>query len=66
MGRRRAPGLLVNEPGLVRIRLEQAPSFFYQPQDGASREPFERVLSGEPPPAVAANVRRFLPQIRAR
>ncbi len=59
-------GLLVNEPGLVRVRLELARAFFYKREDGLSREHFERVLAGDPPDAVVANVRRFLSQIRAR
>ena len=59
-------GLLVNEPGLVRVRLELARAFFYKREDGLSREHFERVLAGDPPLTVVANVRRFLSRIRAR
>ena len=59
-------GLLVNEPGLVRVRLELARGFFYKEEDGLSQEHFERVLAGGPPPAVVANVRSFLFRIRAR
>ena len=58
--------LLVNQPGLVRVRLELARAFFYRGEDGLSQEHFERVLAGNPPEPVVANVRRFLSQIRAR
>ena len=58
--------ILIDEPGLVRVRLELARAFFYKQEDGLSQEHFERVLAGDPPPAVVANVRRFLFQIRAR
>ena len=59
-------GLLVDEPGLVRVRLELARAFFFKGEDGLSRDHFERVLAGNPPRGVVANVRRFLAQIRAR
>ncbi len=58
--------MLNDRPGLVRVRLELARAFFYKGEDSLSRRHFERVLAGEPPPAVAANVQRFLAQIRAR
>ncbi len=58
--------ILVDEPGLVRVRLELARAFFYKREDGLSREHFEHVLAGEPPPAVVVNVRAFLSRIRAR
>ncbi len=58
--------MLVDQPGLVRVRLELARAFFYKREDGLSREHFERVLAGDPPEPVVANVRRFLSQIRAR
>ncbi len=58
--------MLVKAPGLVRVRLELARAFFYKGEDGLSKEHFERVLAGDPPAAVAANVRRFLSRIRAR
>ena len=58
--------MLIREPGLVRVRLELARAFFLKGEDDLSRRHFERVLAGDPPPAVAANVRRFLSQIRAR
>ena len=59
-------GMLIARPGLVRVRLELARAFFYKREDGLSQEHFERVLAGNPPEPVVANVRRFLSQIRAR
>ena len=58
--------MLVDRPELVRVRLELARAFFLKGEDSLSRRHFERVLAGEPPGAVAANVRGFLLQIRAR
>ena len=58
--------MLIDQPGFVRVRLELARAFFYKGEDGLSREHFERVLAGNPPEPVAANVRGFLSQIRAR
>ena len=58
--------VLIDRPGLVRVRLELARAFFLRSEDDLSREHFERVLAGGPPPPMAANVRRFLEAIRAR
>ena len=58
--------LLVSRPDLVRARLELARAFFYKGADGLARDHFERVLAGDVPDAVRANVQRFLSQIRAR
>ena len=58
--------MLIDQPGLVRVRLELARAFFYNGQDSLSQEHFERVLAGKPPEPVVANVRSFLNQIRAR
>ena len=58
--------MLIDQPGLVRVRLELARAFFYKREDGLSQEHFERVLAGNPPEPVVANVRRFLSQIRTR
>ena len=58
--------MLVDRPDLVRVRLELARAFFLKGEDTLSRDHFERVLAGDPPGAVAANVRRFLSRIRAR
>ena len=58
--------MLIDKPGLVRVRLELARAFFYKGEDGLAREHFERVLAGNPPAPVVANVQRFLSQIRGR
>ena len=58
--------MLIDRPDLVRVRLELARAFFLKGEDSLSRRHFERVLAGNPPAAVAANVRRFLSEIRAR
>ena len=58
--------MLVDDPGLTRVRLELARAFFYKGEDSLSKHHFERVLAGTPPGPVVANVRRFLAQIRAR
>ena len=58
--------ILVDRPGLVRVRLELARAFFLKGDDDLAREHFERVLAGELPAPVVANVRRYLAQIRAR
>ena len=48
------------------MRLELARAFFLKGEDDLARRHFEHVLAGEPPPAVAANINRFLSEIRAR
>ena len=58
--------ILVDQPGLVRVRLELARAFFYKEEDDLAREHFQRVLAGRLPAPVAANVQRFLAAIRAR
>lgn len=58
--------VLVDRPDLVRVRLELARTFFLKEEDSLSRRHFEQVLAGNPPPAVAANIRRFLSVMRAR
>ena len=58
--------ILVDRPGLVRVRLELARAFFLKGQDELARTHFERVLAGRPPPAIAANILRFLNAIQAR
>lgn len=58
--------ILVERPELVRVRLELARAFYVKGDDGLSREHFERVLAGNPHPAVAANIRWFLAVIRER
>lgn len=58
--------ILIDRPGLVRVRLELARAFFLKGEDDLSRDHFERVLAGQPPPAMVANIQRFLQMIRAR
>ena len=58
--------LLIARPELVRVRLELARAFFVQREDSLAREHFERVLGGDLPPPVVANVQVFLAKIRAR
>ena len=58
--------MLTRQPGLVRPRLELARAYFLKGEDTLARRHFERVLAGKPPKAVAANVNRFLGEIRAR
>ena len=58
--------ILVDRPDLVRVRLELARAFFLKGEDGRSTRHFERVLAGDPPAALAANVNRFLAAMRAR
>ena len=58
--------MLIDRTDLVRVRLELARAFFLKGQDNLSRNHFERVLAGKQPPAVVANVLRFLSEIRAR
>ena len=58
--------MLVQDPGLIRVRLELARAFFLKGEDSLARGHFEAVLAGDPPAPVVANVNRFLAQIRAR
>ena len=58
--------VLIDRPELVRVRLELARAFFLGSKDTLARRHFERVLAGDLPPAVIANVQRFLREIRAR
>ena len=58
--------MLIDQPGLLRVRLELARAFFYKREDSLSQEHFERVLAGNPPDPVVTNVRVFLSRIRAR
>ena len=58
--------MLVQRPDLVRVRLELARAFFLKGEDELARRHFEAVLAGGVPDAVAANVNRFLDEIRSR
>ena len=58
--------MLVQAPGLVRVRLELARAFFLKGEDQLAQRHFEAVLAGGVPDAVAANVNLFLNEIRSR
>ena len=58
--------ILVERPGLVRVRLELARAFYLKGEDGLARRHFERVLAGRQPLTMEANIRRFLDEMRAR
>ncbi|MCY4480474.1 MAG: porin family protein [Rhodospirillales bacterium] len=58
--------MLIEAPGLVRVRLELARAFYLQGEDDLAQRHFEAVLAGGVPEAVAANVQRFLKEIRGR
>ena len=58
--------MLIEEPRLLRVRLELARAFYLKGEDDLARRHFEIVLASEPPEAVVANVNTFLSNIRAR
>ena len=58
--------ILVDQPELVRVRLELARTFFLKGQDRLARRHFELVLGGELPLPVFLNVRNFLEVMRQR
>jgi len=58
--------ILAADPERVRVRLELARAFFMKGDDGLAKQHFDRVMAGNLPPAVVANVQRFLNAIRAR
>ncbi len=58
--------MLVEAPGLVRVRLELARAFFLKGEDDLAVRHFEAVLAGGVPDEVAANVNLFLNEIRSR
>ena len=58
--------MLIEAPGLVRVRLELARAFFLKGEDELAARHFEHVLAGGVPVTVAGNVNRFLGEIRAR
>ena len=58
--------MLIEQPRLLRVRLELARAFYLKGEDDLARRHFEIVLAAEPPEAVVANVTRFLSNIRAR
>ena len=58
--------MMINSPGLVRVRLELARAFFLKGEDDLARQHFEHVLAGNPPSAVVDNINAFLNEIRRR
>ena len=58
--------MLIDQPELVRVRLELARAFFFNGEDDLSRRHFEAVLAGNPPEPVVANVQGFLAAMQAR
>lgn len=57
---------VVNFPGNANARLELARGYFVMGDDQRAREEFTEVLKTGPPPAVAANIERFLDALRSR
>ena len=58
--------ILIRDPSVVRVRLELGLAFFLKEEDGLAQRHFERVLAGNPPDSVVANVTKFLRVMRAR
>ena len=58
--------ILVDQPGLFRVRLELARALFSAQRDSAAQRHFERVLDAHPPDVVARNIQRFLDTMRRR
>ena len=58
--------ILSADPNLMRVRLELARTFFLQNKDKLAREHFERVLAGNPPAGVQANIEGFLATMHDR
>ena len=58
--------ILIDRPELTRVRLELARAFYLKGEDTLARRHFEQTLAGGLSSVVAANVQRFLREIRAR
>ena len=58
--------MLIEDPRLLRVRLELARAFYLMGEDDLARRHFEIVLATDPPDAVVANVRTFLASIESR
>ena len=58
--------MLIDNPRLLRVRLELARAFYFMGEDDLARRHFEIVLAADPPEAVVANVQGFLASIQAR
>ena len=57
---------VINFPNNLQARLELARGYFVLGEDLRAREEFSGVLKSNPPPAVVANVERYLDALRAR
>ena len=58
--------MLIENPALIRVRLELARAFFLKGEDELAEKHFRYVLAGDIPAVMAANVGRYLQSIRAR
>ena len=58
--------MLIDNPRLLRVRLELARAFYLMGEDDLARRHFEIVLAADPPEAVVANVTNFLSIIQSR
>ena len=50
--------ILIHRPDLVRVRLELALAFYLKEEDALARGHFDRVLVGQPPEVLVANINR--------
>ena len=57
--------MLIEDPRLLRVRLELARAFYLRGEEDLARRHFEIVLAADPPEAVVVNVRRFLAELQA-
>lgn len=57
---------VLNFPDSAHARLELARGYFILGEDNRAREEFNAILKTNPPPAVQANITRFLDAIRSR
>lgn len=57
---------VINFPDNMQARLELARGYFVLGEDSRAREEFNGVLKANPPPAVAANIERFINALDAR
>ena len=58
--------MLLEQPELLRVRLELARTFYLKGDEDLARRHFILVLGANPPEPVVANVRRFLREIEGR
>ena len=58
--------MLIEDPRLLRVRLELARAFYLMGEDDLARRHFEIVLAANPPKPVVANVSNFLASIQSR